>query len=93
LATVSVYLLVTFLFGLLAYIPAIGNRLKNGIAFSVVGIIIPILLPLFLFFVNFALARRWTAKEKAGVDTLRWQSVLRHLVAIITFIHVSFFLL
>lgn len=95
LATASVYLLVTFLFGFLAYIPAIGNRFKNGIDFSGVGIIVPILLLLFLFFGNFALARRWTAKEKAGVDTLRWQSTLRHLVAIgvaiITFISVTFF--
>lgn len=95
LATATVYLLVAFLFGLLAYIPAIGNRFKNSIDFSGAGIIIPILLLLFLFLGNFALARRWTAKEKAGVDTLRWQSTLRHLVAIglaiITVIYVSFF--
>lgn len=95
LATVSVYLLVTFLFGLLAYIPAVGNRFKNGIDFSRAGIMIPILLLVFLFFGNFALARHWTAKEKAGVDTLRWQSTLRHLVAIgvaiNTFIYVTFF--
>jgi hypothetical protein len=95
LSTATVYLLVTFLFGLLAYIPAIGNRFKNSIDFSGAGIIIPILLLVFLFLGNFALARSWAAKEKAGVDTLRWQSTLRHLVAIglaiITFIYVSFF--
>lgn len=95
-ATASIYFLACALFGLLTKIPAIGNRFKNSIEFSGMGVVVPILLLIFLFVGTFVLARRWTVMEKEGVaNSARWHKLLHFIitieVAFITFSFVSFF--
>jgi uncharacterized membrane protein YhaH (DUF805 family) len=96
LATVSASLLACVLFWLLMIIPPIGKRFPNGLEFAGIGIVVPIIFLLFLFFGCFELARRWTAREKAGVSTAyHWHNVLQLIiaagVAFLTFAYVYLF--